>query len=199
MPLSLNSRNSHHDIHPQFLERWSPRAFTREEIPEPVLLSFLEAARWAPSAGNGQPWRFVYARRGTAHWDAALGLLAPSNQAWAKDASALIFIVSDTQRARPTGELVPNPGHAFDTGAAWGYLALQAHHAGWAAHGMGGFDRERSYEVLGVDKARYEVMAAIAVGRTGAPELLPDDLRVRETPSGRTPIAEVAFEGRFSG
>ncbi|WP_218054319.1 nitroreductase family protein [Phenylobacterium immobile] len=199
MPIQLNSRAAHHDIAPFFLERWSPRAFLDEAISEDALMSLFEAARWAPSAGNGQPWRFVYARRGAPAWDGALDALVDSNQIWAKHAAVLIFAISDLKRARPNGELVDNPTSAFDTGAAWGYLALQAHHLGLAAHGMGGFDRNKAAIACGVDQSRFQVLLAIAAGRPGGPDLLPEDLRARETPSGRKPVSDFVFEGKLGG
>ena len=199
MAQSHNGRFSEHDIDPAFLHRWSPRAFTDEEIPTPVLMSLFEAAHWAPSAFNLQPWRFVYARRGGAGWDDLLGLLIPYNQAWANRASALIFVATALSRTTSTGEREPIYSHSFDAGAAWGYLALQAHHLGWAAHGMTGFDHERCYEALGVPRDDYRVEAAVAVGRVADKSVLPESYQARETPSHREPAASLAFEGRFGG
>jgi nitroreductase len=87
--------------------------------------------------------------------------------------------------------------HSFDTGAAWGYLALQAHRLGWAAHGMAGFDVARSYDVLGVAEGDYQVEAAIAVGRPTDASGLEEPYRSRETPSGRNPLTSFVFEGQF--
>ncbi|WP_298264830.1 nitroreductase family protein, partial [Acidocella sp.] len=91
---TTNPRIADHPVEPVFLERWSPRAFTGEAISETELRRMFEAARWAPSSYNSQPWRFVYARRDNAYWDRLLGLLIPFNQSWAKTASALVFAVS---------------------------------------------------------------------------------------------------------
>src|SRR5512138_1411530 len=95
------TRAPEHAVDPLFVQRWSPRAFTGEELPEATLMSFLEAARWAPSAMNAQPWRFVYARRGTPSFERLLSALAPSNQAWAARASALIAVASATTMTLP--------------------------------------------------------------------------------------------------
>src|ERR1700757_3278921 len=112
---TANSRIADHPVEKIFLERWSPRAFTGEEISEAELRTMFEAARWAPSCYNSQPWRFVYARRDNAHWDKLLRLLIPFNQSWAKAASALVFIVSrDTMPGKD--EPVPQPAHALDAG-----------------------------------------------------------------------------------
>jgi nitroreductase len=197
MVQSHNGRSSEHDIDPTFLHRWSPRAFTDEAIPTPVLMSLIEAAHWAPSAFNLQPWRFVYATRGGAGWDDLLGLLIPYNQAWAHRASALIFVVSAKFRTTSKGEREAIYSHSFDAGAAWGYLALQAHHLGWAAHGMTGFDHERCYEVLGVPQDDYRVEAVVAVGRVADKSVLPESYQARETPSQREPAASLAFEARM--
>ena len=197
MSQSSTGRSAAHDIHPAFLERWSPRAFTDEAIPQAVLMSLFEAAHWAPSSFNLQPWRFIYAHRGGAGWDDLLGLLIPYNQAWAHRAAALIFVASAKHRLRSNGEREAIYSHSFDAGTAWGYLALQAHHAGWAAHGMTGFDHQRCYEALGVPQDDYRVEAAIAVGRIGHRDTLPDGYRERETPSHREPVASLVFEARF--
>ena len=194
---TANGRTSEYDVDPMFLERWSPRAFTGEAMPQDVLMSLFEAAHWAPSAFNGQPWRFVYAHRGSADWERLFEVLIPYNQAWVKNASVLMYIVSDRFRRAEGRDPVPVRSHSFDAGAAWANLAMQAHRIGWAAHGMAGFDVAKSYEELGVSEADYQVEAAIAVGRQTDPSVLDEPYRSRETPSGRNPVASFAFEGRF--
>src|SRR5215470_19716615 len=132
-----NSRAADHPIDPLFLQRWSPRAFTAEPISERELFTLFEAARWAPSCFNSQPWRFLYARRGTEHWPRFLGLLSAYNQSWAKNAAALLILVSKTTMLpRGADKEVPSPTHSLDAGAAWANVALQAVRSGWAAHGM---------------------------------------------------------------
>ncbi|HTQ72593.1 MAG TPA: nitroreductase family protein [Acidocella sp.] len=194
---SANSRTADHPIEPIFLERWSPRAFTGEEISEHTLRTMFEAARWAPSSYNSQPWRFLYARRDNAHWDKFLGLLNPFNQSWAKTASAIVFIVSSETMAVPGKDTpVPSHSHSFDAGAAWAYLALQATFLGWQAHGMAGIEMERVYTDLNVP-AGYRVECGVVIGRQGPKTLLPEALQAREAPSGRKPLSEIAFEGGF--
>lgn len=192
-------RTADHDIDPMFLQRWSPRAFTGEPMPDELLMTLFEAARWAPSAYNGQPWRFVYGHRGAAEWDALFDLLIPHNQAWAKQASVLMFLISDRFRRVEGREPAPVHSHAFDAGAAWACLALQAHKIGWATHAMAGFDVDRSYEVLGAPRDQYQVEAAIAVGRRAGKESLEEPYRSRETPSPRNSVSSFAFKGRFKG
>jgi nitroreductase len=194
---TANHRTADHPIDPMFLERWSPRAFTGEPLAESDLLTMLEAARWAPSSSNAQPWRFVYARRDTAAWPRLLGLLVPANQAWATDASALVVLFSKTtMRYAGKDQDVPSPTHSLDAGTASGYLALQALRMGWHTHGMGGFDRDRAIAELGVP-AGFRAEAVYAVGRLGDPAKLPEPLRARERPSARLPLAQLAFEGTF--
>ncbi|HEY3798684.1 MAG TPA: nitroreductase family protein [Caulobacteraceae bacterium] len=193
----LNGRVADHDVAPMFLARWSPRAFTGEPMPDEVLASLFEAARWAPSSFNMQPWRFVWARRGDGDWDRLFEALIDYNKAWVAGASALIFAVSHRVRRRSDGSAEPLYSHSFDTGAAWACLALQAHLMGWAAHGMTGFDPARAYVALGVAEADYRVEAAIAVGRPADASVLPEPYRSREVPSGREPIERFTFQGRL--
>jgi nitroreductase len=195
--VTANGRTADHDIEPIFLHRWSPRAFTGEPIPRPALMSLFEAARWAPSAFNLQPWRFVYAVRDTPDWERLVGVLIEYNQAWVRGASALVFVISDRFRRKAGAEPEPLYSHSFDAGAAWAYLALQAHHLGLAAHGMTGFDPDRAYQELSVPEADYRIEAAIAVGRPADKSVLPEAYQAREAPSHRAPTAGFVFEGRF--
>ena len=198
MLTSANGRTAEFDVDPMFLERWSPRAFTGEAMPYDTLMTLFEAAHWAPSAFNGQPWRFVYAHAGTRDWDRLFDTLIPYNQGWVKHASVLMFAVSDRFRRAEGREPAPVYSHSFDTGAAWGYLAMQAHRLGWAAHGMSGFDVAKAYAALGVSEAEHRVEAAIAVGRPTSKDTLDEPYRSRETPSPRNPVSSVVFEGRFA-
>jgi nitroreductase len=192
-----NGRTADHDIDPMFLHRWSPRAFTGEAIPEDVLMSLFEAARWAPSASNIQPWRFVYARRGTPQWAPLFDALMDMNQPWVANASVLAYVLSDRFRRRPDRAPAENRSHSFDAGAAWAYLALQALRLGWAAHGMGGFHVDKAHAALGAPASDYRVEAAIAIGRPTDASVLPESYRAREVPSGREPVASFVFEGRL--
>jgi nitroreductase len=197
MTTKANGRTADHAIDRQFLERWSPRAFTPEIISEADLMKLFEAARWAPSSFNAQPWRFIYARRGTKHWERLLGLLNEFNTSWAKNAAALAIVVSKQTMAIPGQDKeIPSHSHSFDAGAAWAMLALQATKLGWAAHGMAGFDIPRAAAELNVP-AGYRVEAAIAIGKPGDKSQLPDALQAREVPSQRHPLSASVFEGAF--
>jgi nitroreductase len=196
--MSSTPRIADYAIHEQFINRWSPRAFTGESIDEATLLSFFEAARWAPSAYNSQPWRFLYARRETPNWERYLGLLNEFNRGWAQHASALVIVASKTTFTAPGAtEESPALWHTFDTGAAWAHLALQASISGYHTHGMAGFDQELTRKELKVPEG-YDLHAAVAIGKLGDKATLAEYLQARETPSPRLPLSKLAAEGDFS-
>lgn len=194
---STAPRQSEHPIEPAFLQRWSPRAFTAEPISRDALMRLFEAARWAPSGSNHQPWRFAYALRGTPAFEAYVDALVPFNAAWARHAAALV-VVASAQRSVPPGasELKSHPSHAFDTGAAWMQLALQARADGWATHAMGGFDHAKARAAVGASDDLV-LHAVVAVGRQGAAGQLSADLQAREHPNGRQPVSAFVVEGAF--
>ena len=157
-----------------------------------------EAARWAPSAFNSQPWHFLYAKRGDADWERFLSLLIPFNQSWAHTASVLIYIVSDTlpMTDKATGGAAPSTTHSFDAGAAWVSLALQATRMGYHAHGMSGIQYELARAELGLPE-RYQLNAACVIGRIGDPAQLDEKQRAREFPSDRKPQGDFVHAGNF--
>jgi nitroreductase len=161
-------------------------------------MSMFEAARWAPSAFNSQPWRFVYAHREDVEWEQFLGLLIPWNREWAKSASVIAFILSDRLMTTKWGGDEVSHSHSFDAGAAWASLALQATRLGYFAHAMSGVDFDRAYAELAVPE-RFRIEAAVAIGRAGDPASLPEKMRARETPSGRKPLSDFVFRGGFPG
>lgn len=198
MSQNPSHRHPSHPVSPLFVNRWSPRAFSGERISEEQLFSLFEAARWAPSANNSQPWRFIYALNGTPEWAPVHGLLNESNQRWAAGASALVVLVSKTTHIRRDAiEPTPLRSHSLDAGAAWASLAFQAELNGWRTHAIGGFDRDRARAVLAVP-ADFHVEVAIAIGRQADAESLPEDLRARETPNQRRPLHEIVSQGRFA-
>ena len=192
----MSAREPDHPIDPLFLKRWSPRAFDRSDICEEDLQILFEAARWAPSAFNSQPWRFLYARRSDDNWGPFLDLLIPWNREWAKSASVLIYILSDTLMSTKWGGETVSHSHSFDAGAAWACLALQATRLGYQAHAMSGVEFDRARKELQVPE-RFRIEAAVVVGRRGDPGELSDKLLAREQPSGRRPADEFSYPGRF--
>ncbi len=187
------SRQANYPIQPYLLHRWSPRAMSGETISDEELLSLFEAARFAPSSYNNQPWRFIYAKRDTTHWDKLFGLMVEFNQSWTKNAAALIVVISK-KTFDFNGKTCRT--HALDTGAAWENLALEASAQGLVAHGMEGFDYDRARTELGVPD-EYDVEAMVAIGKPGKKEDLPVGLQEKETPSDRRPLAEIIMEGAF--
>jgi nitroreductase len=177
-----------------FVERWSPRSFLSDPIDAETLRSLFEAARWAPSASNIQPWLFIYADdRETL--TRLRPILRDGNRRWADRAPLLVFTFA--RRFQPTtGDL--NRLAAFDAGAAWMSLALQATRLGLHAHAMGGVHHDRAYDLLGVPEKEFEFLCGIAVGRRGPADALPEEFRDRERASDRRPTSEFAHRGRYT-
>src|SRR5512137_2464061 len=186
------TRTSSLPVDPLFLRRWSPRAMSGAPLTRDQLLPLLEAGRWAPSGGNGQPWRFSFALRGTGHFDRYLAALVPGNREWCVRAGALVLLAAKT--VRDDGK--PAPSAPFDCGAAWMALALQGTLGGLVVHAMGGFEKEAARAAAALPPG-HEPQVMIAVGHPGRAEELPEKLRERETPSGRLPLDAVVVEGRF--
>jgi nitroreductase len=188
------ARTPEYPVDKQFLDRWSPRAFADRPVTEEQVLTVLEAARWAPSASNLQPWRFFYGVRGEPEFDTLLSLLVPFNEGWAKNAGALILITSVTSFDGSRQNIT----HSFDAGSAFMSLSLQAHSMGLVAHGMAGIEFEKVPVVLRLPD-NLKVEAAVAIGYQGDAAVLPEGLQKREGPSQRQPLAEIVFKGHFTG
>ncbi|MGJ8523470.1 malonic semialdehyde reductase RutE [Carnimonas sp. R-84981] len=189
----MSERHPQYPADALFVNRWSPRSLTGEAIDDQTLFTLFEAARWAPSAFNVQPWRFSYAKKGSESFNTYLDFLIEFNQSWAKNASALIVVLAKKTTITSQAE-VEFPSYAFDTGAAWASLALQAEKLGWVTHGMTGIDKEKIAATLKVPET-YSVEAVIAVGKRGDKAELPEGLQAKEAPSDRRPIEETIFEG----
>ena len=186
-------RQADHPVERIFVDRWSPRAMSGEEIPNDELLTLFEAARWAPSSGNNQPWRMLYAPCRSRHWPLFFDLLVESNRVWCARAAALVVIISKTtfENGKPCRT------HSYDSGAAWMSLTLQGSLLGLVVHGMQGFDYDRARIDLGIPE-EFQVEAMAAIGRPGRREDLPEQLQARETPNDRRPLAQSVCEGPFS-
>lgn len=186
------TRKSAHKIDPIHLERWSSRKFSNQPVESDKLHSIFEAARWAPSASNWQPWHFVYAQE-EEDLKKFHSFINDSNVEWCHRAPVLVAVVSKVTR-NDKGD--PNPFHSFDTGTAWGYLSLEAHRQGLLTHGMGGFDREKAKEVLNIPE-EYVVEAMIAIGYYDEEVELSERNEEREIPSDRYELEDFLFEGSF--
>jgi len=185
-----NRRVPETEVDAMFIDRWSPRSFVDEPLDANQVAALFEAARWAPSCYNEQPWLFRYAvsREGRDRFAEAL---YEKNRNWARHAPLLLFVLARKNFGH-NGQ--PNRHAVFDAGAAWMSLALQARRLGLYAHGMAGFSVNKAAEVLDVSLDDYEIMAAVAVGRRGEVAQLGEELAAVEKPIGRKPLVEVAKE-----
>lgn len=188
-------RKAHYPITPLILNRWSPRAMNGEPLSDEELFPLLEAAHWAPSSYNNQPWRFLYAKRETPEWSLFFDPLIDFNKLWVKNAAVLIAAVS---RNHFLHNEKPCRTHSFDTGCAWGYLALEGSRRGLVVHGMEGFDWDLLAKNLKLDakgSGRYSVEAMIAVGKPGTIQTLPKEIQEKEVISTRRAFSEIAYPG----
>jgi nitroreductase len=183
-------RSADYPIADIILDRWSARSMSGEPITDQELMSLFEAA---PSSYNGQPWRFIYAKRETEHWFKMFNLMVDFNKQWAEKAAVLVVIVSKNNFDFNDHYSVT---HSFDTGAAWQNMALQASEMGLVAHGMSGFDYERARKELHIPEG-YTVEAMIAIGRPGNKKDLPSYMQEQEVPSTRKSVREFIREGSF--
>lgn len=196
-PVMTTKRIPDHPIDPIFIDRWSPRAYDAAPMPASDLLTILEAARWAPSAYNIQPWRFLYSQRDDTYWQKYLTLLDSFNAGWSQHASAIVFVLSNI--------VIPGEGdrpqkisgtNSFDAGASWVHLALQATSLGYHAHAMAGIHFEQIRKYLAVPE-HYRIEIAVAIGKRVDPSKLSEELQEREQPSQRLPLQKIAFAGSF--
>lgn len=185
-----NSREADYDIHPIFLNRYSPRALERD-MSEEELKAMFEAARWAPSSYNNQSWRFMYATHEDSEWEIFKDLMNDFNASWASSGFALVVVASKTTFDHNGEDSVT---HSFDTGAAWENFALEASRRGLVAHGMQGFDYDKAREELGIPEG-FEVEMMIAVGSHGDESHLDEDMQVK--PNGRKEMSEIVSKGSF--
>jgi len=181
------------DVSRRFPGRWSARAMAGPPLTRAELAVLFEAARWAPSCFNSQPWRFAYALKDGDHWDPLFRTLAEGNRIWVENAGALVAVIT-RETFEHNGK--PAPTHSFDGGAAWMSLALQAAECGLVAHAMQGFDGDAARRVLAVPEG-FDLPALIAIGHPGNIDDLPEPVREREHPTPRKALTEIVFEGGF--
>lgn len=181
------------EIDSQFYKRRSPRGFSKESLDKNELFKLFEAARWSPSGFNEQPWYFIYAANG-ADKDKFVDLLSDSNKTWAAEAPVILFLLTKKHFSHNGKENILS---LFDAGAAWMSFALQATLSGYATHAMGGFDRDRAYEVLGVPRDEYHICIAIALGKQNSDNNLPENLSKLEKSNFRKKVTQFVAEGAF--
>jgi nitroreductase len=184
-----------HPVHELIRERWSPRAFSDKPVPAELLRSLFEAARWAPSSNNEQPWAFLVATKDDhASHAKMLSTLVEFNQAWAKHAPVLAIAVSELAFAR-NGQL--NRNTFYDTGAAVAGLTTEATARGLFVHQMAGFDPHKAIELFAIPTG-WEPIAAFVIGYPGDPQSLPETLRERELAlRTRKPLADFVMSGNW--
>jgi nitroreductase len=175
--------------------RWSPRAFADKPIPPDVLRSLFEAARWAPSSNNEQPWTFLVAPKDDKeNFEKMLNVLVEFNAGWAKHAPVLMLAVAKLSFAKNN---TPNRNAQYDTGSATAWLSVEATARGLFVHQMAGFDPEKARHAFGIPVG-WEAIAALAIGYPGDPGSLPDRLKERElAPRTRKPLSEFVMAGHW--
>jgi len=182
-------------VHQLIIDRWSPRAFSEKPVLPDVLRSLFEAARWAPSSNNEQPWAYIVATRDDhENFAKMLSVLVEFNASWAKSAPMLALAVAELNFAKNNS---PNRNAQYDTGAATALLSVEATARGLAVHQMAGFDPAKARGVFAIP-AGWEAIAAIAIGYPGDPNSLPQPLKDRElAPRTRKPLSEFVMAGHW--
>lgn len=187
--ISVKRAATEHHILDVIANRYSPRAFEDRPVPDEVLLRLFEAMRWAPSAMNEQPWRIIYAHRGTEAFRKIVATLAEGNRPWAERAPVLMITLVKTHHANGN----PNGAARHDLGLAIGTLGIQATHEGIGLHQMGGFSARQAQTLFSIPEG-YEAVTAIALGYFGEADQLEEPFRSRElTPRKRIKVEDFAF------
>jgi nitroreductase len=177
-------------VHEPIRNRWSPRAYADKDVSAAELKRLFEAARWAASSSNEQPWRFLVGHRGDETYKKIFDALVEFNQTWVKTAPVLVLSAA---KKTFTQKGAPNAYALYDTGAATATLALQATADGLHVHSMAGFDHEQVRASFGIP-ADYEIGAVSAIGYLGDPAILPDYmLKMEVAPRQRKPLEEIVF------
>ena len=189
-----NPRVASSSVEPMFVERWSSKAFADKALFDDQIASLFEAAHWAPSGSNRQPWLFVYATDGPDR-EKFNSLLNEGNARYAPNAAMLVLVFA---------RIVDGEGKKirtahFDTGAAWMSLALQANRIGLNTRAMGGIDLDAAYDVAGVPRDKFETICAIAVGYRGADDDIHERMVKQNFANDRKDVSEIAFKGSYSG
>lgn len=183
-------------LHPLLHDRYSPFTFSARPVSAPALARLFEAARWAPSSYNEQPWRFVYGtKEAWPFYSQLLNVLVESNKSWARQAPVLVAVLTKTHFALDGRS---NEHARYDTGGAVAHLTVQAAAEGLQVHQMGGFDRERARLTLCIPTT-YEVLAVLAIGYPGLADQIPADVAGRASaPRQRRPLAASVHEGHWN-
>lgn len=189
----MESNNVHEKVHESIASRYSPLAFSDRPVEPEKIRALFEAARWAPSSFNEQPWRFIYAiRENRPEFEAMLDCLVKDNRIWARNAPMLVLSVTRMNFSRTDK---PNKYAFHDVGLATGNLLTQATFMGLVAHPMGGFSVEKARQNLLIPEG-FEPVAMIAMGYHGNVNDLPEDLKSRELRTRtRKPLQDIVYHG----
>lgn len=178
-------RNVKYPIHPIFIQRWSPRSFSQQDITEDEFFAVVEAGRLAPSSSNIQPWKLIYGFKNTKSFDILFDLLIDFNKGWCKNAGVLMCILSQKENNGKT-----NRTHSYDTGSFWVSMALQGFEQRTPLHGMAGFDDQKATELFS-EGGKYHIEAMAAMGHPGKIEDLDEKYAKKEKISQRKSIHEI--------
>lgn len=179
---------THYPVHDLITKRWSARAFSDQQISPEELNTLFEAASWAASSVNEQPWKYLYAFKGSAAFEKMLGVMSEGNQPWAQQASIILMSIAKKQFDRNGA---PNRHYLHDVGGANTVLLLQAVHQNIYGHMIGGFHMDKAIEAFDIDTEHWEIACFITLGYLDKPETLNEPYRTREqTARTRKPISE---------
>jgi len=182
-------------LHDLITKRWSPVAFNPRPVEDEKIDLLFEAAKWAPSSRNAQPWRFIFSLRGTSEYEVMFDLLDKGNQVWAKTAPVLVLSLA---QVISTYKNRPNRLAFYETGMAVANLLIQATHMNLCVHQMGGYDEKKAKEVLAIP-SRYDPAAMMAIGYKGDPSLLPTEVANRENQERtRFEINKFVMQGKYN-
>jgi nitroreductase len=184
--INFDARDTSTGLDQLFIQRWSPRAFQKTKIDDSTMHRIMDAARWSPSCFNAQPWRFYTSTDHT--FDDFLNLLVEGNQGWAKDTAVIGFVVAE-KNFEHNGKT--NDYSAFDSGAAWMSMTLQARMEGLYTHGMGGIKAAQAAEYLGIDTDNADVLMGFTIGKLADLSQLDEEQRENETPNSRKDLSEI--------
>ena len=186
--------NTNLPIHEIIKKRWSPRSFEEKQVNNNALQRIFEAARWAPSSYNEQPWRFIVGRKGDNTYSLIFETLAEFNQKWSKLAPVLVICIGKTTSTKGNK---PNRVFQYDLGQSVAYITFQATHEGLFVHQMGGFDAQKAQELFQIPDD-YQAITVFALGYKGDASLLEEDfIEMEKSDRLRKPLEQIVFEGKF--
>lgn len=185
--------NTSLNIHPIIKNRWSPRAFLDKPVGEDKLQRIFEAARWAPSSFNDQPWRFIVGIKGDDTWEKLYSCLVEFNQKWAVNAPVLLLATGNKMSSKGG----PNQVYQYDVGQSMAYITFQVEAEGLSAHQIGGFSKEKAVDLFGIPEDHIPI-AMMTIGHQAPPDILePSFAEMEKEPRTRKSAGSLVFSGQF--